>query len=276
MRRRYGAYAALLAIFILLFSGCDALIGNVFKEANWGQPSAEKLKSADTATLLSDSGISSGSVSNTFIQTVISDDATKTQVLATLQNTVSTGSASEAQAAQALILNIELADSGASDIINNVSTSIGSVVEQLSGGGSPDYGSIIGALLPDTSNLADVVNSLGSLSGDYDTLAASINSNGNTLDQSVVAGAAQTALLSVIVSNSTPGGSYTTVGDAAAALVADIQANSSNPDYSLTLGNYFQSGPDLTDASLTGSGSTLYTLFNAAGMGDLLSQLSGS
>jgi len=75
-----------------------------------GQPSAEKLKSADTATLLSDSGISSGSVSNTFIQTVISDDATKTQVLATLQNTVSTGSASEAQAAQALFLNIELAD----------------------------------------------------------------------------------------------------------------------------------------------------------------------
>jgi len=52
--------------------------------------------------------------------------------------------------------------------------------------------------------LADVVNSLGSLSGDYDTLAASINSNGNTLDQSVVAGAAQTALLSVIVSNSHP------------------------------------------------------------------------
>ena len=131
MRRRYGAYAALLAIFVLLFSGCDALISNAFKEANLGQPSAEKIKEADAATLLEDSGISTGFVSDAFIETIVNNDETMAAVLATLNTTVTEGTAEEAQAAQALILNIELADSGADEILDNVNTSIEEVITLL-------------------------------------------------------------------------------------------------------------------------------------------------
>jgi len=206
MRRRYGAYAALLAIFVLLFSGCDALISNAFKEANLGQPSAEKLKEADAATLLEDSGISTGLVSEAVIDTIISDEATMAAVLATLNTTVNEGTAEEAQAAQVLILNIELAASEADEIIDNVNTSIGEVTELLETpeGVDVDYAALIDVLLPDTDNLADIIDDLGTLTTDYDALAASIAENGNTLDQSVVADIALSALLSVVVSNSEP------------------------------------------------------------------------
>jgi len=247
MRRRYGAYAALLAIFVLLFSGCDALISNVFKEVGLGQPSAEKLKEADAATLLEDSGISTGSVSDTFIETIANDDETRDAVLATLNTTVAEGTPEEAQAAQALILNIELADSGADEILDNVNTSIGEAMDQLEPeeGQEVDYAALIDVLLPDTDNLADIIDSLGTLTPDYDALAASIAEDGNTLDQSVVADIALSALLSVVVSNSDPAGTYSSVGAAAVALVADIQAHSDVPDYSPDMDAYFDSGPDL-------------------------------
>jgi len=249
MRRRYGAYAALLAIFVLLFSGCDALISNVFKEVGLGQPSAEKLKEADAATLLEDSGISTGSVSDTFIETIANDDETRDAVLETLQATVDDEATppSEAQAAQALILNIELADSGADEILDNVNTSIGEAMDQLEPeeGQEVDYAALIDVLLPDTDNLADIIDSLGTLTPDYDALAASIAEDGNTLDQSVVADIALSALLSVVVSNSDPAGTYSSVGAAAVALVADIQAHSDVPDYSPDMDAYFDSGPDL-------------------------------
>ena len=281
MRRRYSAYAALLAIFVLLFSGCDALISNAFKEANLGQPNLEELRqelletleSADAATLLiEDSDISTGDVDELFIETVISDEATMDDVLATLQETVDdpTAAPSDVQAAQALILNIELAASGADEILDNVNTSIGEAIPEE--GQEVDYAALIDVLLPDTDNLADIIDDLGTLTSDYDALADSIEENGNTLDQSVVADAALSALLSVVVSNSDPAGTYTSVGAAAAALVADIQENSGDPSYSPTIEDYFQSGPDLD--ALTVEGTTLYTLFTAAGMGDLLAGLS--
>jgi len=258
------------------------LISNAFKEANLGQPNLEELRqelletleSADAATLLiEDSDISTGDVDELFIETVISDEATMDDVLATLQETVDdpTAAPSDVQAAQALILNIELAASGADEILDNVNTSIGEAIPEE--GQEVDYAALIDVLLPDTDNLADIIDDLGTLTSDYDALADSIEENGNTLDQSVVADAALSALLSVVVSNSDPAGTYTSVGAAAAALVADIQENSGDPSYSPTIEDYFQSGPDLD--ALTVEGTTLYTLFTAAGMGDLLEQLSG-
>jgi len=278
MRRRYGAYAALLAIFILLFSGCDALIGNVFKEANWGQPSAEKLKSADTAALLEESGGSSGSGSSTFIDTVLSDDDTKTTVMAKLEATATDPDSTpeEVQQSQTLLISIKLADYGADDIVTNITESAGSVIEQLSNqmdeGGNVDFAAIIDVLLPDTNNLADIINNLGTMTSDYDNLAANISTNGSTLDPDVVASAAQTALLAEIVSDATPNTSnYDTVGEAMAALVEDIK-NSEDPS-SIDMNQYIQPSPDMS--ALTAEGTTLYTLFNEAGMGDVLAQLSG-
>jgi len=269
MRREYVAYAALLAMIMLLFTGCDALIGNAFKEANLGQPTAAALQNENTTSLVEQSGITSGSVSDTFIQTVIGDDTTKNAVLATLQGTVNTGTSEEAQAAQALILDIKLADIGADQVVNNITESAGSVINQISGGGA-DYASIITALLPDSSDLKDIIDNLSTLTTEYDTLAQNIQTNGSTLDQNVVANVAQTALLAEIISDSTPSGSYGSIGEAAAALVATI--SSGTDPSTITIGDYFATGPDMS--TLTADGSTLNILFNAAGMGDLLTQLS--
>lgn len=274
MGKRYAAYAALLAAVILLFTGCDALIGNVFKQANLGQPSLDpkKLKAADTATLLAQSGITSGSVLDAFIQTVISDDATKTAVLQTLQGTVTNGTPSEAQAAQALILEIKLADIGADEVVDNVNSVLGYLVNLGSNNREkPKAADIINALLPasltaDTTKLAEFIDSMKALAADVDTLANKINANGGTVAEGLnVATMAQTAAIVKFVDIVQPASEYTT-GGALAQAVADLKAN---PNADVT--GYFSTQPDI--ASLAND-ATLKTLFEAADMGDLLSKLS--
>ncbi len=278
MGRRYAAYAALLAVVILLFTGCDALIGNVFKQANLGQPSLdpEKLKAADTATLLAQSGIASGSVLDTFIDTVISDDATKTAVLATLQTTVTSGTPSEAQAAQALILDIKLADIGADEVVDNLNSVLGYLMNLGSNDGEElKTADIIDALLPasltdDTTKLAEFINNIETLAADVDTLAAKINANGGTVAEGLDGGTmAQTAAIVKFVDIVQPAAGYTT-GEAVAQAVADLKDPNADPD--AVVKKYFSAEPDI--ASLAND-ATLTTLFTAAGMGDLLNQLSG-
>lgn len=274
MRRRYGAYAALLAIFVLLFSGCDALISNVFKEVGLGQPSAEKLKEADAATLLEDSGISTGFVSDTFIETIANDDETRDAVLATLNTTVAEGTPEEAQAAQALILDIKLADIGADEVADNLNTAIGELANLASEDGEEDIepADIIDTLLPpsladDRDELIKFINDIEALAGDVDTLAAKIDENGGTVAEGLdIATMAQTAAIVKFVDIIEPAPGSTT-GEAIANAVEDLKAN---PDADVT--GYFASEPDI--ASLADD-PTLQTLFTAAGMGDLLEQLSG-
>lgn len=276
MGKRYAAYAALLAAVILLFTGCDALIGNVFKQANLGQPSLDpkKLKAADTATLLAQSGITSGSVLDAFIQTVISDDATKTAVLQTLQGTVTNGTPSEAQAAQALILEIKLADIGADEVVDNVNSVLGYLVNLGSNEGEKKAADIIDALLPasltaDTTKLAEFIDNMKALAGDVDTLANKINANGGTVAEGLNGGTmAQTAAIVKFVDIVQPASGYTT-GEAVAQAVADLKDPNADPD--AVVKKYFSAEPDI--ASLA-SDATLTTLFTAAGMGDLLSKLS--
>lgn len=270
MRRRYGAYAALLAIFILLFSGCDALISNAFKKANLGQPSSEKIKELDTAALVSQAGITSGTVSDIFIQTIISDDETKAAVLTTLQETVDTGSASDAQAAQALILDIKLADIGADEVISNVNGAIGEIAS-LSDSEDVKPADIINTLLPaDLTGkaLADFIDEIDALGTDVDTLAAKINANSGDVAEGLdVATLAQTAAIVKFVNIVKPAAEYST-GEAVAKAVEDLKAD---PDADVS--KYFEEEPDISSLA---NDTTLKTLFGAAGLSDLLDQLSGS
>ncbi len=274
MGRRNAACAALLAVVILLFTGCDALIGNVFKQANLGQPSPEKLRAADAATLLAQSGITSGSVSDTFIQTILSDDATKTAVLATLQTTVTNGTPSEAQAAQSLILEIRLADIGADQVMNNLNSVIGQLASLSNDDGEEvEPADIIDALLPasladNTENLAKFIDDMKALAADVDTLAAKIQANGGVVAEGLdIATVAQAAAIVKFVDIVEPAAGYST-GEAVAQAVADLKADP-NADVS----KYFSSQPDI--ASLAND-DTLKTLFTAAGLGDLLAKLGGS
>jgi hypothetical protein len=278
MRRKYVAYAALLAIFMLLFTGCDALVGNLFKTANLGQPSAEKIKELDATALLAESGISTGSVSGTFIDTILSDEtgATKDAVIATLEATVAEGTAEEAQAAEALILDIKLADIGADEVVNNLG---GAIADLAGGSGDVNPEDIFNALLPadltsDLSsedgkkNLADFIDSIDALGTDVDTLAAKIDANsGKVADGLDVATMAQTAAIVKFVNVVEPAGGYST-GEALANAVADLKKDSE-----ADVTKYFAAEPDFS--SLVDD-AALQTLFTAAGMDELLDQFSGS
>ncbi|GAB6276306.1 MAG: hypothetical protein SAMD01599839_08460 [Rectinema sp.] len=274
MRRGYVAYAALLVMVILLFTGCDALIGNAFKAANLGQPSVEKIKELDTAALVAQAGITSGSVSDTFIQTIISDEATKVAVLATLKDTVDSGSASDAQAAQALILDIKLADIGADEVVSNLNGAIGKLASLSDSETDVKPADIINTLLPaslteDSEKLAKFIDDIDALNTDVDTLAAKIDANSGDVAEGLdVATLAQTAAIVKFVNIVEPAFGYSSTGQAVAQAVEDLKAD---PDANVT--KYFAKEPDISSLA---DDPTLKTLFDAAGLGNLLVQLSGS
>jgi len=274
MRSKYVAYAALLAIIVLFFTGCDALIANVFKDANLGQPSADKIKELDTAALIQQAGITSGAVSDTFIQTVIGDEATKKQVLETLQGTVDTGTPAEAQAAQALILDIKLADIGADTVMDNLNAAVGQLATLANSNEELKPQDIINALLPaelanNPANLASFIDNLAELGTDVDTLAQKIDANNGTVADGLdIATIAQTAALVKFVKIVEPAIGYST-GEAIAKAVEDLE-NDPNADVT----KYFAAQPDI--ASLADN-TTLQTLFDAAGLSALLDKMkSGS
>ncbi len=274
MRSKYVAYAALLAIIVLFFTGCDALITNVFKDANLGQPSAATIQNQDAATLIQQAGITSGAVSDTFIQTVISDETTKNQVLATLQGKVDTGTPAEAQAAQALILDIKLADIGADAVMDNLNAAVGQLATLANSNEQLNPQDIINALLPaelanNPANLASFIDNLAGLGTDVDTLAQKIDANNGTVADGLdIATIAQTAALVKFVEIVEPASGYST-GEAIANAVEDLK-NDSNADVT----KYFAAQPDI--ASLADN-TTLQTLFDAAGLSALLDKMkSGS
>jgi len=274
MRSKYIVYVALLAIIVLFFTGCDALITNVFKDANLGQPSAAKMQNQDAATLIQQAGITSGVVSDTFIQAVISNEATKNQVLGTLQGTVDHGTPAEAQAAQALILDIKLADIGANTVMDNLNAVVGQLAALANSNEKLKPQDIINALLPaelanNPANLAIFIDKLAGLGTDVDTLAQKIDANNGTVADGLdIATIAQTAALVKFVEIVEPASGYST-GAAIAHAVEDLK---SDPNANVT--QYFAAQPDI--ASLADN-QTLHTLFNAAGLSTLLDKMkSGS
>jgi len=274
MRSKYIVYVALLPIIVLFFTGCNALITNVFKDANLGQPSAAKIQNQDAATLIQQAGITSGVVSDTFIQAVISNEATKNQVLGTLQGKVDHGTFAEAQAAQALILDIKLADIGADTVMDNLNAVVGQLAALANSSEELKPQDIINALLPaelanNPANLASFINKLAELGTDVDTLAQKIvANNGIVADGLDIATIAQTAALVKFVEIVEPASGYST-GAAIAHAVEDLK-NNSNADVT----QYFAAQPDI--ASLADN-TTLQTLFDAAGLSTLLDKMkSGS
>lgn len=288
MKKKYVAYAALLAMSLLLFTGCNALISNVFKEANLGQPSAEKIKEMKTDDLIEAAGLSSGEVSDTFIETVLSDADTLQTVKNTLQDTIDNSAEDPegAQQASVLLINIELAEDNIDDVMDDISKSIGNIFNQLSGNSKSkattdiDYMALIKEMFPNKDTVAPLVNAISDLHPLFVQLSTLLNSNSLYLDHPTLAYLAQIALLSEAahqIQNNYRGTDYTnkTVGDIAADLYEIVITKKQalpNP----LIPQYFS--PELPDMSLILAGdsnnqTTLYVLFKAAGMEDILTML---
>lgn len=237
MRKKHVAYFVLLIIVALLFSGCDAMITNVYKTMNLGQPDPEKIIKYDATTLLEESGvISSSGVSDDFIAAVISDPGTKQNVISKLEAlAVPSQPPGKAQPAQTLIIDIEIADIGADTLIDKFNEALLELPSMTEEGQEPEVGDIIDLLIPetlqnDTTKLKDVINGLhdSSLDSEIEALAELIRPEGateNTVVENLSYGTiAQTSALILIVQSIEPAsGSELTPGDAVVAALEELE-----------------------------------------------------
>ena len=262
MRKKYVAYFALLIIVALLFSGCDAMITNVYKTMNLGQPDPEKIAQKNADVIIEESGITSGDgPSQDYVKKIAKDDQAKKAVIEKLDEVVNSSSATteEKQASQALIINIELSSIDADIVANNVNSALGDIL--ATEGVKP--ADVIDKIFPeelssDETKLADFVDKLAALSGDVDKLAQIIDENDKTAAEGLDIGTiAQTAAIIKFVDIVEPAAGYTT-GEAVAKAVMDLKV-----DPNANVSQYFGEEPDLESLK---DDSNLATLFEAAGM----------
>ena len=262
MRKKHVAYFVLLIIVALLFSGCDAMITNVYKTMNLGQPDPEKIAQKNADVIIEESGITSGDgPSQEYVKKIAKDDQAKKAVIEKLDEVVNSSSATteEKQASQALIINIELSSIDADIVANNVNSALGDIL--ATEGVKP--ADVIDKIFPeelssDETKLADFVDKLAALSGDVDKLAQIIDENDKTAAEGLDIGTiAQTAAIIKFVDIVEPAAGYTT-GEAVAKAVMDLKV-----DPNANVSQYFGEEPDLESLK---DDSNLATLFEAAGM----------
>ncbi len=262
MRKKHVAYFALLIIVALLFSGCDAMITNVYKTMNLGQPDPEKIAQKNADVIIEESGITSGDgPSQDYVKKIAKDDQAKKAVIEKLDEVVNSSSATteEKQASQALIINIELSSIDADIVANNVNSALGDIL--ATEGVKP--ADVIDKIFPeelssDETKLAEFVDNLAALGGDVDKLAQIIDENDKTAAEGLdIATIAQTAAIIKFVDIVEPAAGYTT-GEAVAKAVMDLKV-----DPNANVSQYFGEEPDLESLK---DDSNLATLFEAAGM----------
>ena len=262
MRKKHVAYFVLLIIVALLFSGCDAMITNVYKTMNLGQPDPEKIAQKNADVIIEESGITSGDgPSQDYVKKIAKDDQAKKAVIEKLDEVVNSSSATteEKQASQALIINIKLSSIDADIVAKNVNSALGDIL--ATEGVKP--ADVIDKIFPeelssDETKLADFVDKLAALSGDVDKLAQIIDENDKTAAEGLDIGTiAQTAAIIKFVDIVEPAAGYTT-GEAVAKAVMDLKV-----DPNANVSQYFGEEPDLESLK---DDSNLATLFEAAGM----------
>ena len=262
MRKKHVACFSLLIIVALLFSGCDAMITNVYKTMNLGQPDPEKIAQKNADVIIEESGITSGDgPSQDYVKKIAKDDQAKKAVIEKLDEVVNSSSATteEKQASQALIINIELSSIDADIVANNVNSALGDIL--ATEGVKP--ADVIDKIFPEelSSNetkLAEFIDNLAALGGDVDTLAQIIDENNKTAAEGIdIATIAQTAAIIKFVDIVEPAAGYTT-GEAVAKYVMDLKEDSAED-----VSQYFAEEPDL--GSLKDDVS-LAILFEASGI----------
>lgn len=264
---------ALLSVILLtlLMGSCDALFSNKFQELGLGQVDTAALQEANADTLIAQSGVNSGQISQSFIDAALKDDATKAAVIAQLDAASTSGDPKVEQTAQALLIEIKLQDTGAKEVVSNM----GGLLDLFTGDDQPDpstpegMNAIIDTLIPDNlsdQELVDVFNSLDLLAqNEIDDFGQNLVDNqGLQNDQIDTASIAQTAVLATVVEVLDPVVGYASVGEA---LVAALNNEDPTKDF-----DDFVTVPAGGLDGLT-TDDNLTAIFTAAGLGDLINKL---
>ncbi|MCX7026429.1 MAG: hypothetical protein NT061_02820 [Spirochaetes bacterium] len=249
MKRNHLALLAGIVVMALLASSCDTLFTNQFKALGLGQVASNTLSNAvanhDSDTILVASGFYSGAISPSFINAVTTDPTTAANVLAQLQTTVTTSAdPATVEAAEVLIVQIQLETSGAKTMIDNIVTAIGSVDFSTFNINSPsDLNSLLMALFPPragrlalptgwtSANISTVIDTLVRLDGNIaDLVRGFVN---RAYRNSVVDAGwlAQVGIFITVLKSISFVSPYTTTGQAVAAMMDDFDPdNTTNFD----------------------------------------------
>lgn len=282
MKVRNIALAFGAAALILLMGSCDALFSNQFQSWGLGQVTNATINDAvsnnDVAAILAQSGLESGGISDSFLNAATQDQTTADAVKGLLQKTIDNAAANNTppetvQAAQVLIIEIELEMNGGNDFISNIVNAIGTIDFNTVNFTNPEtITNLFAALFPSReaktlpegwtqAEIATLIDNVAGLGGNIDDLITTFQAAGNQfLPSGVDAGwiaqvGAMVRILNLIQYNPT----YASRGAALAALIDDGTTDPHN----IVIGNYITNTNTILDEIVADDG--LNALLLAAG-----------
>lgn len=199
MRSRYLTALVFAVALSLVFVSCDSFFStNLFKSAGLGQVSAEQLQGETSAELVDGAYDNNGDPSTAFFDALAGDTTVKAEVLATLEATYTSPSASpaEIQEAASLAAQIEIVTTGGDVLVNNLAKHYADFQSVSTVEGAID---LVESLVPaglasDETAFAAAINAILSAGDAYDSLGGSILSSGGLAGDINIGTAAQSAL----------------------------------------------------------------------------------
>jgi hypothetical protein len=197
MKVRNIALALGAAALILLMGSCDALFSNQFKTWGLGQVTNatinEALDNDDITAILEQSGLEDGGISDSFLNAATQDEETAEAVKTLLQETIDDPEAEPetVQAAQVLIIEIELEMTGGNDFIGNIVDAISTLdFDNLDFSDPSTITDLFAALFPSRdaktlpdgwtrADIAELINNVADLGTNIDDLIATFQEVGN-------------------------------------------------------------------------------------------------
>jgi hypothetical protein len=289
MKVRNMALALGAVALILVLGSCDALFSNQFKTWGLGQVTNATINTAvtdgDVAAILEQSGLEQGGISDSFLNAATQDPETADAVKALLQETIDNAAANNTppetvQAAQVLIIEIDLEMNGGGDFISNIVDAVAAIDFQNFDFSNPEtITNIFAALFPSRqvktlpegwtrADIALLINNVAGMRDSIDALIATFQANGdqflpNGVDVGWIAQVgAVVRILNLVEPNITNYNDGNGNGDVGAALAALIDDGTSYPN-SVVIGNYITNTDTLLNAIVADDG--LNALLLAAG-----------
>lgn len=286
MKRNHTMLFIGAALIALLMGSCDTLFTNQFETLGLGQVSLQMIEDAidgGTDAIIAESGLEEGGISPSFLAAATATPETANEVKAVLQETVDDTSAppEERQAAQVLIIEIELEMNGGNDLIDNIVGAIGGIDFSSFNMGNPsDLANLLSSLFPPkgvralpagwtVDQVAAVLDGIAASQDRFADLVTFMGDSGYSVPGIDAGRLAQVGTIAYILSQVgfiTP--TYTSIGDALANLINDV-TDSFDPEH-FPFELYIQVPTTLIDDMKADP--ALQELFTAAGL-DLVALL---
>ena len=283
MKVRNIALALGAVALVLLLGSCDALFSNQFKSWGLGQVTNATINTAVTdgnvAAILAQSGLEQGGISPSFLNAATQDQKTADDVKKLLNDTIADPSTPDEtkQAAQVLVIEIDLKMSGGDSFIGNIVDAIKAIdiknINNMDFSDPTVITNLFAALFPargaktlpagwSRADIALLINNVAGLGPNIDAMIATFQANG---DEFLPAGVdtgwmAQVGtvvrILNAVAYNST---NYGSLGDALAALIDNGTTDSNG----IVIGDYITNSSTILDTIKSDVG--LKALLKAAG-----------